>query len=120
MRTLIIILLFNLAYISIANAEDYSVFATLEHQEQTFPGNRHAPAKMPFISQEDAIFTISRIPKDSEVNVSFLNKEGDTLYNHIGTTSDGTLTIEVPASISEEIVQVILKVNNKTFIGYKQ
>lgn len=103
-----------------ANAEEYTITPSLESDESTSPDIRHAPAKMPSISQDDDIFTISRISKNSEVHVSLLNKEGDTLYNYIGTTPDGTLTLEIPATISECIAQVILKVNNKTFIGHKQ
>lgn len=119
MRTLIITLLLSLC-INIAHAEEYIITPSFKSDETTSPDIRHAPAKMPSISQDDDIFTINRISKGSEVHVSFLNSEGDTLYNYIGTTPDGTLTLEVPATISEEIVQVILKVNNKTYIGHKQ
>ena len=119
MRTLIITLLLSL-HINMANAEEYTITPNFESDESTSPDIRHAPAKMPSISQDDDIFTISRISRNSEVHVYLLNKEGDTLYNYIGTSPDGTLTLEIPATISEDIVQVILKVNNKTYIGHKQ
>lgn len=101
------------------NAEEYTITPNIESDESTSPDIRHAPAKMPSISQDDNIFTIRRISKDCEVQVIFLNKEGDILYNYIGTSPDGTIALEIPATISEDIVQVILKVNNKTYIGYK-
>lgn len=118
MRTLIITLLLSL-HINMTNAEEYTITPNIESDESTSPDIRHAPAKMPSISQDDNIFTIRRISKDCEVQVIFLNKEGDILYNYIGTSPDGTIALEIPATISEDIVQVILKVNNKTYIGYK-
>lgn len=119
MRNWFIILLLSLFHVNMISATEYNVTLVQTYNKATFPGNRHAPAKLPSIFQDGSIFEVSSLPTDATVEVTFLNDEDETLYYYIGNASSGKFQVSVPASIVEDISKVTLMVNGKTYIGLK-
>lgn len=91
-----------------------------DHFEQD-PGKRHAPPRRIALSveQEDNVFII-HTPSVQNIGIILTNSTNEFLYETQGTPTNGELQIIVPCDLAEATTNIILKINNKTYIGHKQ
>lgn len=90
------------------------------HFEQD-PGKRHAPPRHIVLSveQEDNVFTIHTYSAQS-IKIILTNSANEYLFETQGTPTNGELKFIVPCDLAEATANIILKINNKTYIGHKQ
>lgn len=90
------------------------------HFEQD-PGKRHAPPRQVILSveQEENVFIILTSLTDN-IAIYLTDSTNEILYASQSMPNNGEIQIIVPSNIAEATTKIILKVNNKTYIGHKQ
>lgn len=121
MKRLYIGVLICLLHISNLYAREFEVTCiTVENNEtETTPEHRHCRSiwKLPTIEQSYDLFSISSLPYDKNIEVYFLDNLGYSIYDYHCFPTEEILDIQVPHGISKEVTKVVLKVNEKTYIG---
>lgn len=121
MKKVFCCIIFSLLHISNIHAREFEVTnITVKNDDlEKTPEQRHYRSimKLPTIDQDDDIFTISLLPYNSYIEVYSLDSFRLCIYYYNNYVVDGVTQINVPTHLSKEITKVVLKVNERTYIG---
>lgn len=78
---------------------------------------RHAPKRLPTLSQEGDNFVLSGISADSHIIISFYDEYGIILYSQERNSPASTLELTIPSTVAENVYVITFSINNEKYIA---